>query len=517
MPGEPLRIGPFTGGLNNGSDPSAVADSELVECINFELDIDGSLVCRPPIRDTTDMTATWTERIVLLGVAVFTGTNYIIGSNTNGVFRLTPGGAWTLITNTFQARCMVQYAGKVWLPPIPGSGNPGGNWDPVGGFTAVAAIPQGEACKVFKERLFICPGITATTNESRLRFSDPGVFTSWPAPNFIDVRPGDGEKLIDLAAYKSNLLLFKNDSTDVLAYESNPSDAVRENISRTLGATTRRCVVEYEDSVFLYHEGDIYEIVNYNFTRINTKVPFVFDNSAPGTRAEEVFLSLLGDRLVVRYYNRIYVYGLRTRTWTRWESASSDLHNFGPIVSLPSNVVSAVNDEFYAGSSILSNEKVYLIRDGFDATNDEESASINFTITCRAKTKNFDLAASQVYKRLYWWGADVLTGNAVTGTASPIVIGQQTLWGDLFDQNKESDDLGIWSSPFSGNVSVITNVGASSGTSRIFIKFLKGLRFRQINFEITLTSNGTTLDGPCRLFTLMIIAATRQTVVKSVS
>ena len=44
---EALRLGPFVGGINTASDATAVADSELVDCVNFELDIDGSLVGRP--------------------------------------------------------------------------------------------------------------------------------------------------------------------------------------------------------------------------------------------------------------------------------------------------------------------------------------------------------------------------------------------------------------------------------------------------------------------------------------
>ena len=51
MPGDALQIGPFVGGLNTFSDPSAVADNELVVCDNFELDLDGSLKSRPPFID----------------------------------------------------------------------------------------------------------------------------------------------------------------------------------------------------------------------------------------------------------------------------------------------------------------------------------------------------------------------------------------------------------------------------------------------------------------------------------
>lgn len=515
MPGEALRIGPFTGGLNTGSDPSAVADSELVDCINFELDIDGSLVSRPPFQDFTDLAGTWTERIVIIGVAQFAAATYIIGSNTNGVYQFN-AGAWTLITNTFQATCMAQYADKIWLIAKPGSANPGGSWDGTT-FTAIAAMPKGEACRVYKERLFVCPGKTSTANTSRLIFSNPANFTLWTGTDFIDVTAGDGQKLIDIAVYKSNLLLFKEDSTYVLAYDANPSDAVRENISTTIGATQRRCVAEFEDSVFVYHEGFLFEIINYNFSRINTKVPFIYDGTTPGTRVEDVFLSLVGDRLFIRYYNRMYIFGLRTRTWTRWESAATELHNIGPIVAYPSNVTQAVNNEYYAGSSVLTSKKVFRIRDGFDAVNNEKSAAVSYAITCSAKTKNFDLAASQLFKRLYWWGADVLTGNNVIGIATPITVGATVLWGDLFNQSKKSDDLATWANPLTGSVAVNTTATGTSSASRIFVKFLKALRFRQINFEIRLTTDGTTLVGPCRLFTIMIMAATRQTAVKQVS
>jgi len=51
MPGEAIQVGPFVGGLNTFSDETAIADNELVVCNNFELDLDGSLLSRPPIVD----------------------------------------------------------------------------------------------------------------------------------------------------------------------------------------------------------------------------------------------------------------------------------------------------------------------------------------------------------------------------------------------------------------------------------------------------------------------------------
>jgi len=527
MPSDVLRLGPFIGGLNTSSDPSAVADAELVGCINLELDIDGSLASRPPIQDTTDLAGTWTERIVCIGVGIFSSGNYVIGSNTNGVYQFA-SGAWTLITNTFQALCMVQYADKVHLIAGPTSANPGGTWDPVGGFTAVPNMAKGGAAVVFKERLFVVPGKTATTFTSQLVFSEPASFddynpaagtTAAPGVNFANVANGDGTKLIDIAVYRGNLLLFKEDATYVLAYETSPSDAVIENISPTVGATQRHCVVSYENSVFVYHEGSIFEIVNYDFNKINVKCRFVFDGSSPGsaTRDEDVFLNVIGDRLVIRYFNSIYAYGLRTRVWTQWQSASTDLHNFGPWVAMPSNVSQSVNVEYFAGSSIHTNKKVYHLRDGYDATTFEQSASVLYPIVCSALTKNYDIGASHLFKRLFWWGADVLANTTVTGTATPIVFSFQVLWSDFTNQGTKWDGLKTWDSPLTNASSVSSPVATGSGAQRREIRFLKALRYRQINFRVDLSTGGTTSDGPCRLYLLTVATKVKQTVPKAVN
>lgn len=524
MPGQPLRLGPFLGGLNTSSDPTAVADSELVDCVNLELDLDGSLISRPPIQSTTDMSGTWTERIILLGVGVFSGSNYIIGANGNGTFYFN-SGSWTTISLTFQAVSMVQYNNRVYLLSEPNATNSIASWSPTLGFTNLApanlhtmmgADRGGGSLTIFKERLFIVPGRSKVNNQSRLIFSDAGNPETYAATTqFIDIHPGDGQFLIDLLTYDDNLLLFKNDSTYVLSYTSRPSDAEVLNINTTIGATQERCIVAYENSVFVYHEGWVYEMVNYDFSRINTKVPFLYDSTTPSTRAEEVFLCLFGDRLLVRYYNRIYIYGLRTRTWSRWESANNELHNFGPLVAMPSNVAQAVNDEYYAGSSVLSNERVYVIKDGHSSTDTENLASSAVDIACSIMTKNYDMANSYQYKKMNWWGADVVTNNDVVGTANPIIFGFSATW-DLLS-SKTWSELATWAQPLSSASVSSTATASGSGTLRRFLKFPKALRFRQMNFELDLTTDGSTLDGPNKIFSITIITSTKQVVTQEVN
>lgn len=511
MPGQSLRLGPFIGGINTLSDASAIADAELVECENLELDIDGSLITRPPIEEIIN-NASFAERILLLGAVTFSGTTYIIGSNSGGVYYWI-SNAWTLITSTFQASAVIQYSNKAWLIPIPGSTNPGGSWDG-STFTAITAIPQGSACAIYKERLFVVPGVTATTNASRLTFSNAGDFSLWTGSDFIDISPGDGENLIDIAVYQDNLLLFKSDSIFVLAYATKPADAEVRNISTTLGATAQHCVASFENSVFFYHEGWVYEVVNYNFDRVSIKIPFAYDPTSPSSFKEEVFLSIFGDRLVCRYFNKIYVYGLRTRTWTTWSSTSNSLHYFGPIIPFPINPVVSEHGIYYAGSCVSGNKNMVALYDGYDSTTVEKDLVGNVTISSHIRTKNYDLANPQNYKKLNWWGADVFTKNIVMGYAYPVIENFGTLWSTLSSYTW-SQLTGTWAYPLGELFYSASSVATGGFVLRRFCKYPGGFRYRQVSFKVSLTSSGDTADGPGRIYSLIIYTSSRAIVEKA--
>lgn len=814
MSGAPIRLGPFTGGLNTASDPTAIADAELTECHNFELDIDGSLISRTPYQEELGHPL-WTERILIIGTAIFAGNYYFIGSNASGVYYKLDD-QWFLISAAFQASVAIQYADKVYLVPHPSSGS-GGKWDPIGGFTTVAAIPKGQAAVVHKERLYIVPGVDSTINSSRLVFSDPGDFDTWPGTNFVDIGQGDGTKLIDLTVFQDNLLLFKNHSTYVFSYDVRPADAVVRKISNTIGVTGQFCMVNYENQVYIMdHDNVVYEIINYDFNRLNIKVPFEIDQTLPTGftfSGEARSLSLLGDRLVCRVYKKTYVYGLTTRTWSEWEAvtdnysvdgfaicagSSSVAHfvttdadaadidvgdtvrlrdsdyvlkeetefvvtsknsdfgftnifvspdfssapvagdrleaftktheasvtqYFGPIMSLHVEV----GDVWLAGSCLEESPSVVRFFDkhtpsdtedtieydlfvedtftrvladswgdtstgltwatsggaasDFDTTGAQGTitltsvnvfrnaliaagsadqdvtfefstaalatggsqivdallrytdssnlyyarteitttpATINFTIfkqvggvqtslgtvvsgithvantkisvrfrivggrlaakiwlssdpepvkwnltaldsshstaqnvglrvvraatntnsnlvisvdnfsanyvvtrthdiECWLRTKNFDMAISHQFKRLWWWGADVSTSRTVQGFASPIIVNFQVYWGQLFSHDWGELFSNFWGQPLSEPVVVDTIVSTESGVARQFIKFMKGLRYRQINFKVLLLTEGSKLDGPARFFTMTILTETRQIVAKSVN
>jgi hypothetical protein len=73
--------------------------------------------------------------------------------------------------------------------------------------STVAAIPKGKQGFWFHNFFFV---IGVTGNLSRLYFSDVNAPETFPADNFIDINPGDGQTIIGFGVLADTLLLFKD-------------------------------------------------------------------------------------------------------------------------------------------------------------------------------------------------------------------------------------------------------------------------------------------------------------------
>lgn len=524
MATEVLRLGPFSGGLNISSDPVLVQDNELTDCLNFELDTDGSLVSRPAIQ--VAFQGAQNERLLIFGSIVFSGTLYLFATRAGSTFvSSNAGSSWTALAPGGLAReckTMEVYNGTVWLPATPGSANGGMSWTPGGGAVSVAAIPRAEKCVIHKNRLYTCPGNTATSNASRLSFSASADPTSWPGSNFIEVQLGDGDTLNNVVVYQDNLLLFKGESTHVLAYDLDPADAILREINPVVGSDGSLGVVQYENTVYALHRNKVYEIINFNFSLLNLKVPLVFDNSLPsGTTAryENQHLSTLGERLIVRYYNRTYSFQLRTRTWGEWsktdDTSTIEWHVFGPLVRARDLSGSGL-DSYYSGYSFdvsSGGYKVIKIIDGRSSGATEGTGTHKFY--CIATTKNYDMADPIRYKKLFWWGADVITGEDAMGSITPITLVSSTTWDALTSETW--NDLGTWGSPTSGSLSFQETItGDDITTTNKLIKFGKTLRFRKANFSMRLQTDGSTTQ-PTKVFQYVAVVGIKQLVSARIS
>jgi len=507
MVGQPVKIGPFVGGMNTYTGPSAIADNEAVEITNLDIDLDGSLTSRPGL--------------AIIGAATpEPGLSHIIGiyrTSLDVVYVIyafaaevnaynTSTGAWTLITAN-ACTAAVQYNDKLWLVRKPlGVVQGGFKWDPVGGTVAVAAMPRGYSACIYKERMFISASRNGDeTSINRVKFSNAADPDTWGGTDYFDVAGGDGQDIAKIYVFDASIVIFKTDSTYVYAYETAPTKGQVQIVSATIGANNNYCVVEYENNLFVMHEDNVYRISNWNWEHANIKVPFEYVNIGAVGTAESSSLSLLGNRLICRYFDNYYIIGMKTGAWTKWEFGVDRFPS--EFISNPSISPLVGTADYYGGSYRTATSKQYIFRDTYDTVEDFDIKLV---------TKSYDFGPSYTFKRLFWWGADLLAKSVTTFKVSPIVYAVPITWSQLI--GVPFSTLGTWGRPLDVDIDVTDSASNSNPASyRTFTKLLKGLRFRQVGFTLESTLDGTSETGPYRIFSLTAIVDSKQVVSKKVS
>jgi hypothetical protein len=531
MPGAPIQVGPFIGGLNTFSDPSAIADNELSRCENFELDLDGSLKSRPPIQDlNVSFPLTASGNVNLLGYYYATNNvPYLLASDGDSSTYYFDGNVWNLITNTVAAAGFTQFNDKAWLTAPVGSGTLGsflgGTWDPVAGFVNDPAMPEGECITVYKDRLWVAEGRDTSGNGTRLYYSrtlaDPQVWplATPPVPpltnyisttDFSDIGSGDGQNIVQIAVYFNTLLIFRSTSIYGLQYASDPDVATISLVVPNVGLASKDAIDQFESYIYFMYEDKAYEFSNNRAQQINVKVPFEAGNT---TGIYVPFaVSEFNRRIIFSYYRRTYVYSLRTRTWTEWKSSV-----FGPIGKVvrqetgDDTIVAVTHESTVVPAGGSREARTLFITDA--VTNATEA------MECVIQTKIFNYQASSIYKRLFWWGVDASFKGVVEGEVFPVTENFTVPWQNLLDNETWLTMLQyVWGQPQSEPPNVDSVVTAADSTiGRKFVKFFKSLRFRQVYFRVTFQTNGSTSQAPVRLFSLMTYVNPKQTVSTTIS
>lgn len=515
MPGEPVQIGPFIGGLNTFSDPTAVADDQLVVCENFELDLDGSLMSRPPfVVQPGDFPLGATGNPLLLGYYFGDGNvPYLIASDGLNSTYYWNGTTWTLITATFAATAMAQFGGKAWLLAGPTAGAPGGYWTPGGGYVIDADMPKGDTIVTYKQRLWVSPGKNAPSNSTRLYYSGVlGVPDLWPAaPDFIDVGSGDGQSIVTLVVYYSTLIIFRTNSIHGLQYTADPASGTVAIIVPGVGLNDKNCVVPFENYLYFMYDDKAYEFVNNRAAQLNVPVPFESGSRIGIYQAYSV--SKFNRRIIFAYWDRTYVFNLRTRTWTTW--ASPERGTIGKLVELD-DATEDITGIAFSSTAVAPGvgrvAKTLQISDSFNTSTE------NFLCTIQTKNYNYEIGAA--WKRLFWWGAEAVFRGEIKGVANPIAYTTNGTWSQLRATTWGALRLGgqTWGALTFDSYSVDTTRDTSgSGAMRKFVKFRKSLRFRQIYYRVIFESDGSTSTSPVRLFLLVTYVTAKERVSKPVT
>jgi hypothetical protein len=144
-------------------------------------------------------------------------------------------------------------------------------------------------------------------------------------------------------------------------------------------------------------------------------------------------------------------------------------------------------------------------------------------IECVVRTKSYDYQAPTVRKRLFWWAIDAKTNQGVETRTIPIARAAPITWGDLKAYTHAQLSLGTWGAPLSflkptlviHDEHDVANSATENG--RVTIKNDKGLRFRQISFEVKIKTFGESNTGPAKLFSLTSYVLPKEKVSESVS
>ena len=509
---EPLVIGPFAGGLNTYDDPTAVKDTELVECLNWDPGLEGSLRSRPPFQNLNKpLTLGASGDMKFLGFYYVNGGGYrLIANDGLSSTWAYDGSNWALVTNTFAASAMAQFDNKAWLASPVGEVDPGGYWTPGGGFVADADMPRGDTIVSFKSRLWMSPG-KGNANGTRVYYSKVlGQPNFWQAASFVDVGQGDGQEIVLLTTYYNTLVAFRTQSIYAFSFNTDPAQGTVSILVPGVGLTSKDCLVSYENYLYFMYDEKAYVFVNNGAQQINLKVPFTASGQANISIPFSV--SLFNNRAIFHYYDTMYVYSLRTKTWTRWKSPAHGA--IGQVMS-PQGILT---DQAYVNSSATvplggSREaKLLYITDGF--------SNVSEVYTCEVQTKNYNYQLSSNFKRLFWWGVDAVFRTRVRGWAVPVVYRAQVTWGQLQLGGVTWGDLlgGTWGSPFVGDVSILSDYDlAGTGPTRKFVKMFKSIRFRQIYFKLVFDTDGSLGSAPVNLFTITAYVGTKQTVSETIS
>jgi len=515
MPGEKIQIGPFSGGLNTYSDPTSVEDNQLVVCENMELDLDGSLKSRPPVEDlSVPFPLGASGNMQLLGYFYGAGNvPYLLASDGLSTTYYLSGNAWVVVTNTIAASAMAQFNSKAWLLAPEGSANPGGSWEPVGGFTADANMPRGEVIVAFKYRLWVAIGKDATSNSTRLYFSNIlGVTPFWPTtPEFIDIGAGDGQAIVQLAIYYQSLLIFRTNSIYGFSYTTDPASGVTAVVVPGIGLESKDSLAAFEGYLYFMYQGRAYEFINNRASQINTPVPF------EATSETGIYLpfwvSVFNQRIVFGYYNTMFVFNLRNRTWTTW--ISTVYGALGKMIQKPGGDSAEVSVILHTSVAVPTGGA----RTAKTLRMTDSPGSAAEQMICTVQTKNYDYQVPSQYKRIFWWGISAVFKGTLTGTATPIVLGYQVTWADLLS-NTWTDELDFtWDRPMDKSLKAVDVQNTSDVSSnRKFVRLSSnGMRFRQINYKAEFTTDGSVATAPVRLFSITTYVSAKEVVSKTLT
>ena len=522
------QIKDFSGGLNNYWDPSSIAQNEVPFLQNLEFSPTGALSSRPPI---ADLDVEYPEEDVffnLLGYYIEEdGDRFGVYTSPTKtyVYNLTTE-AWTQIW-TSPAADFVQYqgyiimcrtngAGAYWGPNgAPGYNSSTGLWTVAGSNTStIATMPAGRGIELHQERLFLFGPLNSATQSVIYWSNIAGEIEAFPGQdwrwwdtnnNFTLVNTGDGQWITCMVSGYNGITVFRNASTYRFSFSGLPENGTMSKLQEGIGAENQSCVANYENGLLVLSGDQLYAYYNGNFTSLNDqKVRFEEEPFSSDLKIR-YSVSILGSRAIVNFGGSLYVFQIKTNTWSIWLS-DTEFAKCIEVPTPPNNIGETKIALAVSGSADPAKWKVYEIVDNSFTTVGTED------IKCVLRTRIFDFDTPNEWKRLYWWAADVIAAGNIKAVVIPTSVSYSyATWDDVsldFVGDTKyvawDDPDADWDNPTEVEYRGITTEIDNGFTSkqRNSLKLDNGVRFRRVYFELYLECDGTIVTSPAQIFSI---------------
>ena len=413
MGGEVLPVGPFSGGLNIAQDARLISDNELSTCKNFDIGVNGELVLRRGGRTIAGPAWDVGSSAVLAVARIASGNDEVYASGiVGGVYSLQRNSnlhapAWAAV-RTYAANVRpgdgVQYNNKLWIPTT-GSGTADGISVDIASkaVTTVPTMPKGTKSFIYKNRMFVFDEGAYRVYYSASLFPD-----NWPAANFFDINPGDGEPIVAAIVSGESVIFFKQNSTWILYYDTDPGLGSIRQLNTDVGVTTKNSVAVVANDVYVLSNRGVQRLTNSFYEDISKNLDLFNLRTALTIDTSNDYIRPFGGKLLARLKTptgfRYFVYGLETNVWTEYV--------FTPTVGVFERVEDADHNEHYlAASPTSTNFYVYTPYGDNTGVTEELSAS--------AATKFYDYGDSAGWKRIFWHSAEAKSSHAFSIQIKP--------------------------------------------------------------------------------------------------
>lgn len=286
-------------GLNTTLDYDLIRDQEFSELVNFNVTLARTLEKRPGFQNWSTTVPSGASKILAVydtgSVAPQTVAGFEAGSPSRTLASIDGGLTWTVVVSTTrQFVSAIQYNNRLYLIDATGVAR----WDGTT-LTAIAGSPGGCHILEFKDRLWVCDGLTS----SNFYFTDPGPtgVEVWGVSSVIKIRTGAPGSLVASLPVADRLMLFKTMSVWQLFLAGNLASWQLRVLNTERGAISENCVLTFQGLIYMLSWDGVWRSDGSVFKEVSPKVRNYFKQSPLPYRDAKTCLSMSGRRLFVCY------------------------------------------------------------------------------------------------------------------------------------------------------------------------------------------------------------------------